>query len=170
VKALPNPFLRDLEAARQMTMKNDVAGARIALEAILAKDPGNEQAKTLLAGTYLFSDPGRAVEIVRSIEEHSEQFPAADAIATIGMLLEKGAHPDTLPVNPVKGTYTDAIQKLRENNFDAAVEKFIEVIKQDRMYEDDGARRAVVAIFRILGDSNEIVLKHRRSFSSALYS
>jgi len=65
--------------------------------------------------------------------------------------------------------YKSAIDELRKKNFDAALQKFIEVIKTDRSLDDDGARKACIAIFKYLGEENEITLRHRRDFGSALY-
>ena len=168
--ALPDPFKRELDTAREMIRKENVTGAHVLLEGLLQRAPANEQARVLLAGTYIFSEPAKAEDLVKAIEEHSTHFPSADAIKTIVQLRHKGAAPDKLPDNPVKTLYLEAIRDLSKNNFDTALEKFINVIRLNRMYDDDGARKAVVAVFKVLGDEHPVVLAHRRSFSSALYT
>jgi putative thioredoxin len=168
--ALPDPFRRELEMAREMIRKENVAGAQVLLEGLLQRAPANEQARVLLAGTYVFGNHAKAEDLVKGIEEHSPHFPSADAIRTIVRLRHKGVAPDKLPDDPVRTLYLAAIRDLSLNNFDTALEKFINVIRLNRMYDDDGARKAVVAIFKILGNEHPIVLAHRRSFSSALYT
>jgi putative thioredoxin len=53
--------------------------------------------------------------------------------------------------------------------FDSSLEKFIEVIRADKSSDNEGARRACIAIFKYLGDDHEITIKHTRDFGSALY-
>jgi len=70
----------------------------------------------------------------------------------------------------VKATYTRAIQDLSVGNYDRALDGFIDVIREDRYYDDDGSRKACIAIFKYLGEDNEITVNHRRAFGNALYT
>ncbi|NTW46814.1 MAG: tetratricopeptide repeat protein, partial [Chlorobaculum sp.] len=45
--------------------------------------------------------------------------------------------------------------------------RFIAVLRDNRYYDDDGSRKACIAIFRLLGEEHEITLKHRRAFDRA---
>lgn len=167
-RALPAKYEKDLAAAQAFLTREDYESARAILEGVLAHEPNDEQARVLLAWTYVFSDPPKAAALVARVEEHSRHFPVAEAIRTHAGLLEKEAHPETLPEGPARARYLAALGHLARMEFDPAVESFIEVIREDRPYEDDGARRAVVAIFRILGEEHPVTQKYRRAFSSAL--
>jgi putative thioredoxin len=169
-KAIPGPFKKELDAASVMIDTGSGSAARSVLESIVREDPANEHARVLLARVLLFDEPARALELAGSLEEHSDHFHVAEAVVTIARLLSKDIHPGTLHESPATMTYLGAIQRLVEKDIDSAVEKFIEVVREDRKLDDDGARRAVVSLFKILGENSAIVQKHRRSFSSALYS
>jgi putative thioredoxin len=167
-KVLPGKHQKELEAAQLLVAREDYARARPILKGILDHEPDNEQARVLLAGTYISSDPLKAASLVARIEEHSRHFPLAEAIRTFALLLEKATHPGSLPEGEARTFYLQALHDLEKNDYDSALENFIEVIRRDRSYDDDGARRAVIAIFRILGDEHPLTQKYRRSFSSAL--
>lgn len=167
-KVLPGKHEKDLESARALLVREDYEAARAILEGILDHEPDNEQARVLLAGTYVFSDPVKAADLVGRIEEYSAHFPYADAIRTYALLLGKSAHPDSLPEGPAKSRYRLALEHLVRREFDPALESFIDVLREDRSYDDDGARRAVIAVFRLLGDEHPLTQKYRRPFSSAL--
>jgi putative thioredoxin len=62
-----------------------------------------------------------------------------------------------------------AIEAMQAGNFDTALEQFIGVIQSDRYYDDDGARKACVALFTLLGNEHPAVKKYRRRFDMALY-
>jgi putative thioredoxin len=168
-KALPDKNRKVIQQAEQLILVNNVKEAQGLLDDVLKNDPDNAHAQVVLAGTYIYSDPQRAVDLVKGIEEYAEHFPMAEAVRTIAGLVSKVKKPGTLPDDPVKETYLLAARDLSLKNFDAALEKFIEVIRTNRDYDEDGARKACLAIFRTLGDAHEIAQKHRRSFSSALY-
>jgi len=78
-------------------------------------------------------------------------------------------HPELLPQDSVKTTYLAAIYDMRSKQLDAALDKFIDVIRLNRYYDNDGARRACLAIFKLLGEENDVTKRHRRDFSSALH-
>lgn len=144
--------------------------ARPVLEEVLRKDPGHEHARVLLARTLLESQPDRALELLRGLEEDAKDFPMVDAIRTVAGLTEKLAVAHALPDHAVKQTYCEGLQALARFDHEQALQKFIAVLRAERYYDDDGARKACVAIFKMLGEDNEITRTYRREFSSALYA
>jgi putative thioredoxin len=167
-KAIPSPYQETLEEATRLLQSGEKERAAGLLREVLQADSSSEQARALLAALTLHEDPAGALSLVREIEEHSDQFPLAEAVRTVAGLLQTPA--DRLPDDPVRPLYAQAIASVAARDYDAALEHFIEVIRRNRMYEDDGSRKAVIALFRLLGDEDETTLKHRRSFSGALYA
>lgn len=167
-KALPNPFRPQIEKAGGLIHAGSLGPAREILEDILKEDPAHEHARVMLAGTYLYLDREKALSLVSTVEEHSEHFAQVDALRTIAGVLQKAATPGVFPENPVKSTYLAAIGDLSLEKFDIALDKFIEVIRSNRSYDDDGARKICIAIFRFLGEEHPVTRSRRRAFSSAL--
>jgi putative thioredoxin len=169
-KALPNRFRKEIEEAGKLLDQHKTGEAQAMLERVLVEDPGNDHARVLLAGSLLATNADRAQNLVAGIEEHSEHFPMVESIRTFTSLTSRLLHPETLPDDPVKPDYLAGLHDLATLNYDGALKRFIAVIRANRAYDDDGARRACVAIFRILGDEHELTGKWRREFSSALYA
>ncbi|MEA1050614.1 tetratricopeptide repeat protein [Lamprobacter modestohalophilus] len=61
-----------------------------------------------------------------------------------------------------------AYQVLSGDN-EAALENLLTLLKQDRQYGDDAARKGMVAIFDLLGGSGELVSRYRAKMLSSLY-
>jgi putative thioredoxin len=91
----------------------------------------------------------------------------AESINKLAELLNRDKNSFT--DSEVKDKFLSAVEDIKRKDFDSALEKFIEIIRTDRSYDDDGARKACVSIFKFLGEEHEITLKHRRDFGSALY-
>ena len=167
-KALPDRFREDFVRAEEQLSSGNTGEGRVLLERVLQQDPSNEKARVLLAKTFLFSDYAKAIALVEGMEEYSEFFPMAEAVRTIVRLMEKGGHPEALGEEGVKSTYLDGIRLLSLNDFDGALNRFIDVIRRNRYYDEDGSRRVCIAIFRILGEEHDVTRRHRRDFGSAL--
>ncbi len=164
-KAIPGKNAGEIEKARELINKGADEEATTLLKKLAEKEPDNTYVKVLLARSILFSDYKTAEKLAAESENDLENSELVDSIKTITHLFSS---------NGIKGSdaaeeYKSAIEELKKKNFDAALEKFIEVIKTDRSLDDDGARKACIAVFKYLGEENEVTLRHRRDFGSALY-
>jgi putative thioredoxin len=166
-KNLPGRYAKEIEQASRLVTEGNEEEARALLEGIVRHEPDNHRACVTLAQITLFSNPDNAIDIVRPIEEDSEVFDMAEAIRTVAARI--GTPPDALPEGNARTDYAAAIADLRTRNYAGALEKFIGVIKNDRYYDDDGARKACIAIFKLLGEEHEVTQRFRREFGRALY-
>jgi putative thioredoxin len=168
-RALPDKHAKDIRQAEQLLHENNREEAQALLEQVLAAEPSSEQARVLLAELLIFAQPERAMELVQEVLADSKLYARAEAIRVFARLGTLTAAPDTLPESPVRQQYLDAIRAVEARNFDAALDNFIQVIREDRYYDNDGSRKACIAIFAYLGDEHETTRRYRRSFDSALY-
>jgi len=167
-RALPSTHRKQLEQAQQLFQAGKPSEAHPLLEQVVRLEPDNAQARVLLARLVLFNDPKRAAQLVDNVED-PRHLELADAVRTISRLHDAIENPDAIPQSSVRGLYRSAIESLFAQDFDTALRGFIEIIRNDRYYDNDGSRKACIAVFKILGEEHEITLKHRRDFSSALY-
>jgi len=168
-KAVPSKNQEQLESAKILFSENRIDDARKVLQNFLAAEPENEEAKLLLGKILVFEDSDKAIKLVQNVDGSAENYEQVESIQTIAELFEKLNGKGNFPDAVVKKDYFEAIEYLKAKDFDSALEKFIGVIREDRRYDDDGARKACIAIFKYLGEENETTLKHRKDFGSALY-
>ncbi|RMH73312.1 MAG: thioredoxin [Gemmatimonadetes bacterium] len=169
-KALPSKHRSTLKQAQQHLAAGETEAARQLLQTIIDAEPDNHAARVLLAKTYIFTEPERAVELVKPVEGDSPSFDAAEALRTFAELFHLQQSPVELPESSLKADILDGIQHLTQQDFPAALEKFIEVVGINKNYADGVANRACRAIFNYLGDSHETTQTYRNKFSWALYS
>jgi putative thioredoxin len=166
-KSIPSKFTDQIEHAKIYLAKGDLTTARAMLEDIHKGDMNNSEVKVLLAKVLLFENQKEAIRLTQNVDENFANIELAEAINNLAELLNRDEK--SFADVEVKEKYLSAINDIRKQNFDSALTKLIEIIRTDRSYEDDGARKACISIFKFLGEENEVTQKHRRDFGSALY-
>lgn len=164
-RTVPGPCEKEIDVAVKLMLQGEPSKAKVLLEGVCRKEPGNLRAVSLLARLELFSRPSEALRFSRMLETDPVYIEQAGTIATLGRLLL--LEPGSLQDDPVRERYCAAIKKLAREEFDGAIEDFIGVLRENRYFDDDGSRKACIALFRFLGEEHEITLKHRRSFDRA---
>lgn len=166
-KSIPGKFAERIEQAKVLLKNGNISDAKIILEDIHSGDINNSEVRILLAKILLFDDQNEALRFVQNVDGTANNIELAEAISTLAELLNRNKN--SFPDSGVKEKYLSAIYDIRRKDFDSALEKLIELIRTDRSYDEDGTRKACIAIFKYLGEEHEITQKHRRDFGSALY-
>ncbi len=167
-KNIPSSHQTGLDhAATLIAEGNEEEGARL-LREILDAEPDNQRAKILLARAMLFREPSTSAQLVRQVDDPS-QGELTDALSTMLRMIEIAGHPEKLPESPIRPHYLAAIEHVRHRRFEQALEAFIDIIRRDRFYDDDGSRKACIALFKFLGEDHPVTQQYRREFSRALY-
>lgn len=169
-KALPSKYRGQMQKARQLIQEGKLSKAQKVLQQVIDAEPTNHQATFMLAQSYLYDNPQKALDLIATITPDSEYFDAAESVRTFGELFILSEHPEKLPEDPAKEPYLAAIKHLRIAQFEEALQEFISIIRKNRYYHDDGSRKACIAIFTILGADHELTRTYRPEFSSALYA
>ncbi len=169
-KALPSENKKRLARAESAIEEGNESTAESLLEEILEDEPQNPKARLLLARILAFREPQRAADLATVSAFAGTGFvQIEEAVKTVARLFQLAEDTGALPEGDGRGTYLSALKALTSRDFDTALERFIEVIRTDRYYDDDGARKACVAVFTLLGDDHPVVKKYRRKFDMALY-
>lgn len=79
--------------------------------------------------------------------------------------LEQSIHRDA---GNSEARYQLALRQLLQGQFESSLEHLMYIVEHDRNYGDDAARKAVLKIFSLLGEENELVPRFRRRLAMAL--
>ena len=133
------------------------------------EDRESDELKIALAMQLLPDNLSEAEKLMESLQEPERFTIEQDVIETIKHLWSVKKGKIELPDSDSARRYREAANNLFKERFDDSAEGFIQVLMADRLLDDDGARKACVALFRILGDKHPVSQKYRRRFSMALY-
>jgi putative thioredoxin len=71
--------------------------------------------------------------------------------------------------NDVPNRYALASLLAAEERYREALEEFLEVVRRDRKYEGDGARKAMLALFTLIGEDQEVTRTFRQRLANVLF-
>ena len=168
-KALPNEHDKALIEGGRLMATGELEEGRTVVAAVLAAEPGNQLAQLLMAQSYLGEDPEKAVDYIKGIRDDSDLYERAEAIRIMARLIGIVRDPASLPESPAREPLLSGARHALAGEQERALVDFIASIRLDRSYADELARRACLALFRILGDDHPITQAHRREFDGALY-
>jgi putative thioredoxin len=169
-KVLPDVSLAELEATKGLLAAGRTDEARSILEKILAAHPGHPAATVMLAQSYVGNDTKKAESLVRDFDASSEFFMLVEAIRTSARMARLASGEEQIPDGALSKDYVAAARAFAQGRMEEAITGFIAVLKADRQFDDDGARKACLAIFKLLGDEHPVTVRFRREFSSALFA
>jgi putative thioredoxin len=169
-----------LKTADDALAKGDAAGAADLYAQVLAQDSGNLPALAGLARSYvttgaieqaqqtlaLVPDAKRndpAVAAARAALEIAEQ---AKSVGPIAELEQKVA------ANPLdhQARFDLAVALNGKGRRQEAVDNLLDIVKRDRKWNDDGARKQLVQFFEAWGPTDEATVNGRKKLSSVLFA
>lgn len=169
-----------LEAADAALDAGDVAAASSLYAEILATDPASIPARTGLARAFLRLDElEQAKAILADIPAAKESDPAVAAIraeialaeqaADLGDTAELAARIDADPADH-EARFQLALALNARGRQREALDHLLEIVRRDRTWNEDGARKQLVQFFDAWGPKDEHTIEGRRRLSSILFA
>src|SRR3954453_6905706 len=179
-KAGGNETLELMKSADAAIAEGDTQGAIEIYSHILEEDPANvpalaglarchvannelEKAKQVLTQVPAAKQNDAAVAGARAALEVAEQ---ASSVGPIGELEQKVA------ANPLdhQSRFELAVALNAAGKRPEAVDQLMEIVKRDRKWNEDGARKQLVQFFDAWGPTDEATVAGRKKLSSVLFS
>lgn len=169
-EAIPSGEDLQLASAEAAVEAGQFQMAREILDALIWSGTSDPRVYVLMARTRALEEPREALGVLAPVElTEVDHIEFRDTLETIVRLLDVAEGAVELADGPGREAYLKAAQAAEDSNWDEALKLLIEVIQSDRYFDDDGARKACIAIFKMLGPSHEFTRKHRRMFDMVLY-
>jgi len=169
-----------LQHADEALAKGDAAGAAELYAQVLAQDSGNVAALAGLARSYVrtgaIEQAKQTLALVPEAKRNDSTVAAARAALdlaeqakSVGPLSELE---QKVAVNPLdhQARFDLAVALNGKGRRAEAVDHLIEIVKRDRKWKDDGARKQLVQFFEAWGPTDEATVNGRKRLSSILFS
>ncbi len=188
--ALPEPMLREFLSKFLPT-----AADKQALEAQALEEEGKTAEAKALYQTILESDPNHAKALLglgRLAMKEGDSATALEHLDKVPLAADERKEADRLIARlnlQAGGTANEAALrekvKVEPNNiaarfelaqalagaekYEEALNEFLTIVKADREFQDDGARKAMIQIFEVLGPDDPLTDKYRSELAKVLF-
>ncbi len=162
------------EQAEEALAAGDTAGARdiyqtlmgqypehyayqVAFARVLVAEGRGDEARDVLDNLPPEERDAAPARGVRASIEFSEQALSAEEIEALG------------DRNDSEAQYQRALRQVADGHYDAGLEALLALMKQDRAYNDDAARKTLLQVFDALGADHPLTVAYRRKLFAMLY-
>jgi len=169
-----------LKSADAALVAGDPAGAAELYSEILAGEPANAHALAGLARSYLeIGSIEQAKHTLAQVPGEKRNEAAVAAARAALEVAEQAAHlgpvaelEQKVAANPLdhQARFDLAIALNGSNRRQEALDHLIEIVRRDRKWNDDGARKQLVQFFEAWGPTEEHTVAGRRRLSSILFA
>lgn len=173
-KLVPSEADRASARAKELLEAGDLSAAEAHFREILATSPGNPDAVTGLAAIHLSRGEDAAAEELlervptdrRAKVMRHRLFLNRFARTHASEDLEREAA--SAPADP-RARYRWGIMLAARGQFEAALEELVESVRLDRTFAEGAARKAMLAVFDILGPDSPVTREYQRQLSRILF-
>lgn len=180
-EAGPSPVDQALEHADMALAGGDAATAADIYQQILQHDPEEIRAMAGMANCLLKEgriDEARAALDAVPLNKASDPAVSAArsaidlAASTAGVIGDAGELRAKVEANPAdhQARMDLALALYAGNDAAGSIGELLEIIRRDREWNDEEARKQLIKIFDALGPADPLVLESRRKLSSILFS
>lgn len=183
VGVLPEPQLRDLlnqlnlksdldlglEAAQRATATGDIDQAKRLFAELIEKYPQNRKLALAAAKFLIKTDRlGSAEKLLASVQPNEKPYYAqAAALMELMQWRSEGQNPRI--ESELDQAFFQARQQALDDHYEAALQGLLALVSKNRKYRNDGARKAMLTLFDLLGDDHPLTRHYRKQLTQTLY-
>ncbi len=176
----PSPVDQMIEAGEAALQAGDLQNAVAAFGKVVEAEPGNPQALAGLAQCYIASgDLARAGEVLELVQpEHQKDAGVLSAKSALALAEEAGDVGDVdglqaqveADPNDHQARFDLAMALYQSRAPEKAIEHLLEIVRRDREWNEDGARKQVLKLFEAIGVDDPVTIDGRKKLSIILFS
>jgi len=177
----PTPTEQMLEQAAEAIAAGDASTAGALYGQILQQQPDNVKAIAGMARCYAETgQPDAAAQLLDSLPEAKRNDPDVAAVRASLELAQKsqeaaGRIPEfesRLQQNPNdhEARFELALAAYAQRQSERAIDELLEIVRRNRSWKEDAARKELVKIFDALGPAHPATIEGRQRLSSVLFS
>ena len=165
----PSAIENLIDQIHQQAAAGETEQATIAFGQLLEENPDSSEVKIAYAKLMMeLGDQEQAITLLGEIKQTDALYSTAQSILALGQFQQDCRALDKMePGEGSARTYAEGACAVINSDPQAALEKFLTIVKQDRNFNDDAARKAILKVFELIGE-HPIVRQYQRKLAILL--
>lgn len=168
-KIAPSSIDLTLEKGASLLELEQWNRAEEAFQQVLDDRPNDSIALLGLAKCDLLQGrPSEALSILQDFPP-SRELTSAETLIPLTKALLRIGNGDILSEDPLEAAFNHALRLFLRGNLPAAMDGLLDILRRDKDYRDGEARKALLGIFELIGESNPLTRQYRQELASILF-
>ena len=158
-----------LEKAQTMLDNRQAASAEKEYRRTLEESPDNPTATLGLAKSLLLQGRGGEAEALIRGFPASKEFASAEKLRPLAEAMAKIQTAKPADDDPLEPAYINTLRLAGRGNIMAAMDGLLDILRQDKHYQHDEARRVMVGLLELLKADDPVTRQYRSEFASVVF-
>jgi len=158
-----------MEKAKSILLLHQWQEAEKAFRKVLETSPNNTAALLGLCKSLL--GQGRVVDCQKLLRSFpaSREYHSAETLRPLADAIIRAQNAGFIEDDPLLAAYRNSLRLVEKGNLPAAMDGFLDILKQDKHYQDDELRRVAVALLEVMGDEDPLTRQYRNELATILF-
>lgn len=163
-KFVADPSANIIKQLNELASQNPQA-ARQAYAAFLSEQPQNHVARLAYGLLLMRLNDSESTAEFAKIPVGAEQYESAQAWMTLARAVQEAV----IVGSGIDEQYNTAVRAFAQADYVTAIEGLLDIIRMNRSWRDDTARKTLLALLTALGNNHPLVPQARRDLAAALF-
>ncbi len=168
-KLEPSPSDLALEKADSLFSLRQWVSAETAYRKVLEQTPGRPAGLLGLAKSLLAQGRGTEAEEILHRFPASKEYNRAEILLPLAEAFNTLKHGSLSEDDPLAPAYQNALRLAARANFPSALDGLLDILRQDKRYMNDEARKVYIALLEMLGADDPQTREYRNELASILF-
>ncbi|MFC2042783.1 thioredoxin [Chloroflexota bacterium] len=162
----------NLEKGQSLLEMQQPIEAESSFRQALDISPTNSAALLGLARCLLHQGHGTEALDILSNFPTSKEFASAEKLHPLAeelSQLDTGTEKTKATEAPLDAAFQNSLRLIKRGNIEAAMDGLLDILRENKHYNDGEARRIMVGLLEMLGDNNPITRQYRGELASVLF-
>jgi len=158
-----------LEKGQSLLETMDWVGAHRSFQEFLAKSPNQPAGLLGLLKSCLMQGKFSEARQILDGFPASPEYARVELIRPLFSVLWSISSNQPALDDPLEATYDNALRLVLRGNLPAAMDGLIDILRQDKHFHNDDARKVLLGLFEVLGDNQPLTRQYRRELAMVLF-
>jgi putative thioredoxin len=168
-EVIPTSLNLNLDKANSLLTAGKWVEAQEVFQEVLRNSPGNPGALLGLAKSLLIQGNGPEARDILINFPLSNEYRSSEKLIPFAIALSEFVPLDETE-DPNVLTYNHAIRLIKIGNLHAAMDGILDILKEDKDFQNGQLKQILLAIFEILGPNNQITRQYQAELAAVLFS